>query len=85
MYGLEYYAVDWLAMLLTLVAIWHIGNMSPSGFVLMVVANLCWVGVGVMGNSLALVIANLVFVLMNLRALKKWSKSRSGHSWSGNR
>ena len=69
-----YYGVDWLAMLLTLIAIYLIGNKAKSGFVLMIVGNLCWVGLGFLSSSIAMIFANVIFAAMNVRAILKWSE-----------
>ena len=70
---LNYFGIDWLAMLFTFVAIYLLGNKSRSGFVTMMCGNSCWVAVGVLTNSVAMVIANVVFFAMNLRGWLRWS------------
>lgn len=72
-----YYGVDWLAMLLTLIAIYLIGNKAKSGFVLMIIGNLCWIGLGFLSGSIAMILANIVFAGMNMRAIIKWSEDES--------
>jgi len=69
---LQYYGVDWLAMVLTFLAIWQIGNKHRAGFVLMMCGNTSWVLVGILTQSMAMVTANVIFFLMNIRALLKW-------------
>ena len=71
---LQYYGVDWLAMVLTFLAIWQIGNKNKIGFMLMMCGNTSWVFVGVLTESVAMVIANIIFFAMNVRALLKWGK-----------
>ena len=73
---LQFYGVDWLAMLLTFIAIWKIGNKEKSGFVLMIVGNVCWMVLGVQTSSLAMFLANLIFMLLNLRAIIKWNEEK---------
>ena len=72
---LAFYGIDWLAMLLTFIAIWLIGNKSRMGFVVMIAGNLCWIVVGILSGSSAMWIANLVFVVMNVRAILKWRET----------
>ena len=72
---LQFYGVDWIAMVLTFLAIWQIGNKNKIGFILMMFGNASWIVVGYLTGSLAMVIANLIFMSMNLRAILKWSKS----------
>jgi hypothetical protein len=38
----------------------------------MIGGNLCWIVLGVLSDSIALMIANAVFVAMNLRGIRKW-------------
>ncbi len=71
----QYYGVDWIAMVLTFLAIWQIGNKNKIGFVLMIFGNSSWIVVGYLTGSLAMVVANLIFISMNIRAIIKWSKS----------
>ena len=71
---LQYQGIDWLAMIFTFVAIWQIGNKNKIGFVIMMTGNSCWIAIGVMTDSLAMIIANIVFFIMNMRALIKWIK-----------
>ncbi len=44
---LHYYGLDWLAMALSLLALWLIGNKNRLGFAAFVLANLTWMVVGV--------------------------------------
>jgi len=69
------YSLDWLAMALTFLALWQIGNGQRVGFVLMITANSAWMGVGLLTGSTAMVTANTVFALMNIRALLRWAST----------
>ena len=69
-----YYGIDWLAMLLTLIAIYYIGNKAKSGFSLMIAGNICWIVLGFLSSSIAMVIANILFAGMNVRAISKWTQ-----------
>jgi hypothetical protein len=70
----QYYGIDWLAMILTFLAIWLIGDRNKAGFFIMIGGNSCWVIVGIYTHSLALIVANLLFVCLNIRAVINWSK-----------
>lgn len=72
----QYYGIDWVAMLFTMIAIWQLGNQQRMGFILMIIGNLCWIGLGVFTASIALIVANSVFAGMNVRGILKWSAAR---------
>jgi hypothetical protein len=73
-FALKYYGVDWVAMAFTFVAIYLLGNKSRKGFATMMCGNTCWVVVGVLTSSIAMVIANTVFFAMNARGWIKWTR-----------
>jgi len=72
---LNYYGLDWIATILSVVAFWQLGNKDKKGFLVMMIANFIWVFVGVIAVSLAMVLANVFFLLINARALLKWRLS----------
>ena len=71
----NYYGVDWIACVFTFVAIYLLGNKARAGFVIMMCGNSCWVIVGLLTHSNAMVIANAVFFAMNLRGFMRWAAS----------
>jgi len=54
-------------------ALWQIGNGQQRGFALMIAANSAWLGVGLLTGSTAMVTANTVFALKNVRAPLRWA------------
>jgi hypothetical protein len=64
-------------MCLTFTAICLLGNKSRKGFSLMMGGNLCWSVIGVWAHSYAMIIANLGFFSMNVRALIKWAPEQA--------
>ena len=68
-----------MVMALTFGAIYLLGNKARAGFILMMAGNTCWIIVGAFTESIAMMIANLVFLAMNARAWSKWSDDNS--SW----
>lgn len=68
----SYYGIDWVAMVLTFLSIWQVGNKNKIGFILMMFGNTCWMSVGYMSGSLAMIVANFIFLGMNVRAILKW-------------
>ena len=73
----QYFGVDWLAMCLTFVAIYLLGNKSRFGFAVMMLGNLCWAAIGIWAHSYAMRFANLGFFVMNVRGFARWSPSTS--------
>jgi hypothetical protein len=69
----HYLGLDWLAMVLTFSAIYLLGNKSRSGFLVMMLGNLCWAGIGVWAASYGMLLANLGFFSMNVRGYLKWA------------
>ncbi len=76
MLDFKFYGIDWLAMFLTFIAIWQIGNKKRIGFVLMISGNICWAAIGILTESYAMVVANTVFIAMNSRAIIKWKEEK---------
>jgi hypothetical protein len=69
---LKYYAIDWVAMALSLYAVYLLGNKNKWGFVSFIISNTLWIVVGFMMESYAVSAGNFVFLLMNSRGLMKW-------------
>lgn len=72
----SYHGLDWLAMALTFLAIYLLGNKRRGGFVVMMMGNLCWSAIGFWAHSHAMVLANLGFFTRNLRGFVKWAPLR---------
>ena len=70
---LNHYGLDWLAMALTFVAIHLLGDKRRSGFGVMIVGNVSWIAVGFTSASVAMIVANAVFIAMNVRGFVKWT------------
>lgn len=68
----QYAGVDWIAMCLTFGAIYLLGNRHRTGFIVMSMGNLCWTAIGLWAGSLAMVVANVAFLAMNLRGFARW-------------
>ncbi len=68
----NYYGIDQFGMLFTFLGTWQIGNKQRIGFMLMMCGNTSWALIGFFTGSLAMIVANVIFFLMNLRAILKW-------------
>jgi len=70
---LQYFGIDWIATVFTFAAIYMLGNKSKYGFAVMMAGNSCWITVGILTSSIALIIANAGFLLMNARGWHQWN------------
>jgi hypothetical protein len=74
----KYYRLDWLAMCLSLLAVYLLGNKNEYGFVSFVIANAIWVYLGLaMMQSYGIAVGNLIFGIMNTRGFFKWSANEA--------
>ena len=71
----QYYGLDWMAMVLSLLAVWLLGNKNRWGFALFVMANLTWLAVGSMAGSYGIVVGNVAFLIMNSRGFLRWQRA----------
>ncbi|MBC7970392.1 MAG: PnuC protein [Verrucomicrobia bacterium] len=71
----KYYTLNWLAMAFSFIAVYLMGNQKRVGFVSFMVANLCWIVVGFMVNSIAIAIGNTGFFCLNLSGF--WQRSNA--------
>lgn len=71
----KYKGVDWLAMFSTVLSIYYLGRRMKRGFLFGVVGNVAWLIFGVMTASVANVIADLIYIGMNIHAWRKWQKN----------
>jgi hypothetical protein len=76
----QYFGIDWLAMSLTFAAIYMLGNKSRKGFVVMMLGNVCWTAIGAWAHSYAMIIANVGFFSMNVRAFVRWAPAQASHA-----
>ena len=74
---LKYNGLDWLAMALSLLAVYLLGNKNRMGFISYLFANALWIYLGVFRmQSFGISIGNIFFLTMNLRGYLKWKKSQ---------
>lgn len=70
-----HYAIDWLAMALSLYAAYLLGNKKKIGFVIFAVSNVFWIILGAFFmSSYGMAIGNFVFFLINVRGFIEWNK-----------
>jgi hypothetical protein len=74
---LKYYGLDWLAMALSLLVVYLLGNKNKNGFLSFSTANVLWIFLGfALMNSLGIAIGNAVFLIMNIRGYISWNKNQ---------
>ena len=76
---MTFFYIDWVATICSLVAAYLIGNQQRNGFLLFMFGNLAWIAVGGLTHSVAIIIGNVMFFLLNLRAYHQCGKG-SGSS-----
>ena len=74
----KYYLLDWLAMILSLIAVYCLGKKNKSGFIHFALANLIWIslGFGPIG-SFGIGIGNSAFLIMNIRGFITWKHNKN--------
>jgi nicotinamide riboside transporter PnuC len=80
---MKFYALDWLAMLCSLFALYFLGQKNRVGFAFFMAANLCWLFVGWLAPSIAIVLGNLVFFAANLHGYRRWKSSPANQALTG--
>ena len=82
---LNYYGLDWLAMSLSILAVWMLGNKNKFGFLVFVTANALWVALGLtLIHSYGIVVGNLFFLVSNARGFANWRREERKVAVSGN-
>jgi hypothetical protein len=74
---LRHYGVDWLAITLTMLALYRLGNKKRDGFVFAMASNLAWTGFALLVMSVAALLANAVFLALNIRGWIRWGSDES--------
>jgi hypothetical protein len=70
-----YYGLDWLGMVLSLLAVYQLGNKKRIGFITFILGNAVWVFLGLsLMNSLGVAVGNAIFLVMNARGYLKWTR-----------
>jgi hypothetical protein len=67
-----YYGLDWIAMGFTFFSMYWIGERRRIGFVAGMVGNVFWFGFGLIADSPATLVANLIIFGLNARGYWKW-------------
>jgi len=71
---LNYYGVDWTAMVMTFFSLYYLGEKRRLGFFFGVLASISWLTFGFLAGSIANVLANVIFITLNVRGYINWQK-----------
>lgn len=70
---LNYHGLDWIAMGLSVLAVWMLGNRNKYGFIVFIVANLMWIAISyTLLHSYGVILGNVFFVVSNTRGYMRW-------------
>ena len=71
---MKLFGLDWLAMLLSLLALVLLGRKNRWGFVSFMLANVTWVAAGLLLGNAAICVGNVAVCAYNLRGFPAWSR-----------
>ena len=69
---LKYHGIDWIAIIMTFLTLYYLGEKRRFGFIFGIVASIAWLIFGVLVDSIANIIANVIFIALNLRGYLNW-------------
>lgn len=72
---LQFYGIDWTAMVMMFVSLYALGLKKRSGFVFGGVGCACWIIFGTMVGSIADMTANTICLFMNVIGFIRWSNT----------
>jgi hypothetical protein len=74
----KYYGFDWIAIMLSVIAMILLGNKIKWGFTIFMLANITWILLGfLLLNSYAIVLGNIIFLITNTRGFLKWNAEKT--------
>ncbi len=71
---MQFYGIDWIATICGLAGVYLIGSRNRFGFLVMMGASASWFSVGVIINSLPLMLGSIVFFCLHVRGWINWRK-----------
>ena len=78
----QYYGTDWIATIGTIIYLYMIGNKQRAGFLVGIVSNIFWFIFGLIANSFPNLLAQVLFIWLNIRAYRKWSSDSDNQDLS---
>jgi len=68
----QYYGMDWLAMITSLLFMYYIGNKKRFGFIFGFISGLAWIFTNYVAHIWAGIILNLILLILHVRGYMKW-------------
>ena len=68
----KYHGIDWIAIIMTFLTLYYLGEKRRFGFVFGVLASISWLIFGILVDSIANIVANIIFIALNLRGYLNW-------------
>ncbi len=69
-----FYGIDWLAMVMSLLFLYLIGEKKKSAFWVGIIGNIAWIVVNFFAGIWPGVILNIILIFLNIRGYQKWKK-----------
>lgn len=66
--------MGWIACLFLILGFWFLGKKNISGWYFNTAGSILWVVYGVVTHQWALVLANTIIAILNIRGIRKWRK-----------
>ena len=73
----QYKGVDWLGMIFAALSLVYLGRHRKIGFLLGLACNISWLFFGVMTESAANIVANVLYMGFNIRGWFRWKEDQS--------
>lgn len=70
------YGVDWIATVCTIMSAWRLGSRKADGWIWAIAAAASWIAFNMIVKSAPAAMANVFFLLFNIRGLILWMKER---------
>jgi nicotinamide riboside transporter PnuC len=74
----SYYGADWLGMAGSVVGLWYLSQRRKLGFFLAALGSLGWLVCSILIESLPGMVANFIYIALNVRGWNAWKKSEEG-------
>jgi len=68
----KYHGIDWIAIIMTFLTLYYLGEKRRFGFVFGILASISWLIFGILVDSIANIVANIIFIALNLRGYLNW-------------